>query len=123
MVLTGAPADFGPPLLLDFDGFGIRSIEYSHTLGKYLIIAGSHKSGAEKPLQILYKYDMTSDTLTEVEDFPIITPEAMFQFPGSGDVRLLSDDGILMVDTPEGPVVNKLLPRELRTFRAHQITP
>ena len=66
---------------------------------------------------------MATDTLTEVADFPIITPEAMFQFPDSGDVRLLSDDGILMVDTPEGPVVNKLLPRELRTFRAHQITP
>ena len=123
VVLTGAAADFAPPLLLDLDGFGIRSIEYSHTLGRYLIVAGSHKSGLEKPLQILYEYDVTTGLLTELADFPIITPEAMFQFPDSNDIQLLSDDGILMIDTPEGPIQNKLLPREQRTFRAHQITP
>ncbi len=123
VVLYGASADFGPPILLDIDGLGIRSMEYSPTLGEYLIVAGSHKSTDDEPLQILYRYDMATDILTEMEDFPIITPEAMFQFPGSNDIQLLSDDGTLLIDTPEGPVENKLLPRELRTFRTQLITP
>ncbi len=52
VVLSGAPAQFEPPLLLDLDGLGIRSMEYSPTLGEYLVIAGSHKSGSDEPLQI-----------------------------------------------------------------------
>jgi len=123
VVLDGAPPDFDPPLLLDLDGFGIRSMEYSPTLGQYLIVAGSHKSGLERPLQILYKYDMAADVLTMIDQFPIITPEVMFQFPGSNDIQLLSDDGILQIDTPQGPVDNKLLPREQRTFRTQRVTP
>ena len=123
VVLDGQAADFEPPLLLNLDGFGIRSMEYSPTLGRYLIVAGSHRGGAESPLQILYSYDMAAGTLTEIEDFPIITPEAMFQFPDSNDIQVLSDDGVLMIDTPEGPIQNKLLPREQRTFRTQRITP
>ena len=123
VVLSGEVPDFAPPVPLDLDGLGIRSIEYSHTLGQYLIIAGSHKSGAEKPLQTLFKYDMSTGILTKLADFPFITPEAMFQFPGSNDIHLLSDDGALLVETPDGPIQNKYLPKEQRTFRAHQITP
>jgi hypothetical protein len=123
VVLSGAVPDFSPPLGLDLDGFGIRSIEYSHTLGQYLIIAGSHKSGDEKPVQTLYKYHMETGLMTKLADFPFITPEAMFQFPESNEIHLLSDDGALLVDTPEGPIQNKYLPKEQRTFRAHQITP
>jgi len=123
VVLSGAAPDFDPPLLLDLGGLGIRSMEYSPTLGEYLIVAGSHKSTDDEPLQILYKYDMTTGVLTELDDFPIIAPEAMFQFPGSSDIQLLSDDGTLLIETPEGPVLNKLLPREQRTFRTQVITP
>jgi len=123
VVLKGAAPDFSPPLGLDLEGFGIRSIEYSHTLGQYLIVAGSQKSGSEKPLQTLYKYNMAAGLLTKMADFPFITPEALFQFPGSNDIHLLSDDGTLLVDTPDGPIQNKYLPKEQRTFRAHQITP
>ncbi len=123
VVLYGEVPDFSPPLAVDLDGFGIRSMEYSHTLGQYLIMAGSQKGGSEQPLQTLYKYDMASGLLTKMADFPFITPEAMFQFPGSNDIHLLSDDGTLLVDTPDGPIQNKYLPKEQRTFRAHQITP
>ena len=123
VVLDGAAAAFGPPILLDLNGFGIRSIEYSPTLGQYLIVAGSHKSDDEEPLQILYKYDITSGTLTKLSDFVILTPEAVFQFPGSNDIYLLSDDGTLLIDTPQGPIQNKLLPREQRTFRTQLVTP
>ena len=123
VVLNGEVPNFARPLALDLDGLGIRSIEYSHTLGQYLIIAGSHKSGDEKPLQILYKYHTATGLLTKLADFPFITPEGMFQFPGSNEIHLLSDDGALLVDTPDGPIQNKFLPKEQRTFRAHQITP
>ena len=123
VVLSGEVPDFSPPLAVDLDGLGIRSIEYSHTLGQYLIMAGSQKSGSEKPLQTLYKYHMPTGILTKLADFPFITPEAMFQFPDSNEIHLLSDDGALLVDTPDGPIENKYLPKEQRTFRAHQITP
>ena len=123
VVLSGAAAEFDAPILLDFDGLGIRSMEYSPTLGSYLIVAGSHKARQDEPLQILYEYDISAETVTWLYDFEILTPEAMFQFPDSNDIQLLSDDGTLMIDTPEGPVQNKLLPRELRTFRTQRITP
>lgn len=123
VVLNGATPQFGPPILLDLGGFGIRSIEYSPTLGQYLVVAGSHKGEDEEPLQILYKYDITTGTLTKISDFVILTPEAVFQFVGSTDIYLLSDDGTLLIDTPQGPIQNKLLPRELRTFRTQLVTP
>ena len=123
VVLNGAAPDFSPPLAVDLDGFGIRSIEYSHALDQYLIVAGSHKAGSEKPLQILYKYHMPTGRLRWLADFPFITPEAVFQFPESDEIHLLSDDGAILVDTPDGPIQNKYLPKEQRTFRAHQITP
>jgi hypothetical protein len=123
VVLRGEVPDFSPPLGLDLDGYGIRSMEYSPTLGQYLIMAGSQKAGSEKPVQTLYKYHMPTGQLTWLADFPFITPEAMFQFPGSNEIHLLSDDGALLVDTPDGPIENKYLPKEQRTFRAHQITP
>ena len=66
---------------------------------------------------------MATGMLTMIYDFPIITPEAMFQFPDTNDIQMLSDDGVLMVDTPEGPIANKLLPREQRTFRTQVVTP
>ncbi|UCG58787.1 MAG: hypothetical protein JSU70_04585 [Phycisphaerales bacterium] len=124
VVLSGHAPDFDPPILLDLDdGYGIRSLEYSPTLGMYLLMAGSHKAGSDEPIQTLYTYDMDSGALSELYDFEPITPEAMFQLPAGHDVHLLSDDGTLIVDTPEGPIQNKFLPRDQRTFRAHVVTP
>jgi hypothetical protein len=123
VVLRGEAPDFSPPIGLDLDGYGIRSMEFSPTLGQYLIMAGSQKAGSEKPVQTLYKYQMATGVLTKLADFPYITPEAMFQFPASREIHLLSDDGAILIDTPDGPIENKYLPKEQRTFRAHQITP
>jgi hypothetical protein len=66
---------------------------------------------------------MTTGALAELADFPILAPEAVFQFPDSNDIQVLSDDGTLLIQTPQGPVPNKLLPRELRTFRTQVVTP
>lgn len=123
VVLNGAEPNFAPPMLLDLDGLGIRSIEYSPTLGQYLIVAGSHTSGPDEPIPVLYSYDMTSELLTMIDDFPVLTPEALFQFPDANEIQLLSDDGALLIETPEGPTPNKLLPIEQRTFRTQLISP
>jgi len=123
VVLDGAAPQFSPPILLDLSGFGVRSIEYSPALGQYLLVAGSHKSDDEEPLQILYKYDITTGVLTTLAEFMILTPEAVFHFAGSSGVYVLSDDGTLLIDTPQGPVQNKLLPREQRTFRTQLVSP
>ena len=47
----------------------------------------------------------------------------MFQFSGSGDIHLLSDDGTRLIDTPAGPVINKELPRSQRTYRTRTLMP
>lgn len=123
VVLSGEMPLFDPPILLDLGPFGIRSIEYSPALGAYLIVAGSHQSSDDEPLQILYSYDIVTGDLDKLHEFPDITPEAMFQFPNSSDIQLLSDDGVLLVDTPVGPRENKYLPVQYRTFRTHTISP
>jgi hypothetical protein len=123
VVLSGAIPHFDPPILVDLGGAGIRSMEYSPTLGKQLIIAGSHGYSPDIPLQILYQYDMTSGDLKKLAEFPNLTPEAMFQFPSSSDIILVSDDGTLIIQTPEGPVLNKRLPVEQRTFRTYTFRP
>jgi len=123
VVLNGSLPDFGEPILLDLGGLGIRSMEYAPALGEYLIVAGSHKSGADEPVQILYRYNMTTGVLNEIDSFEIITPEGLFELPGSGDILVVSDDGMLLVETPAGYKYNKLLPIAQRTFRTHIIIP
>lgn len=123
VVLSGATPQFGPPILINLGVLGIRSIEYSPNLGRYLIIAGSHRSSSNDPLEILYSYDMVSGNLDQLAEFSDLTPEAMFQFPSGNDIHLLSDDGVLVFQTPDGPVQNKYLPVEQRTFRTHTIAP
>lgn len=123
VVLNASLPDFGEPILLELGGLGIRSLEYAPALGEYLIVAGSHKAGADEPLQILYRYNMTTGVLTEIDGFEIITPEGLFELPGSGDIFMVSDDGMLLVKTPGGYKHNKLLPISQRTFRTHLITP
>ena len=57
VVLTGADPNFEAPIFIDLDDLGIRSIEYSPSIGEYLIVAGSHQGGENEPVQYLYNYD------------------------------------------------------------------
>lgn len=124
VVLTGAPAIFEEPILIDLNGLGIRSIEYSHTLQEYLIVAGSHLGGSNAPIQYLYKYDVTAQDKDKLATFSDnITPEAMFQFPGDNKINLLSDDGTRIIETPSGQQINKTLPPEERTYRTRTLKP
>jgi len=74
-------------------------------------------------VQYLYRYDFVSEDKDKLGTFSDITPEAIFQFAGSADINLLSDDGTLMIETGEGAVMNKLLPVEERRYRTRTIRP
>ena len=123
VVLSGATPIFEPPLLIDLNDLGIRSIEYSPNIGEYLIIAGSHQGTEHDPVQYLYNYSFLTEDKDKLATFSDITPEAIFQFPDDNSINLLSDDGTRMIDTPEGPVMNKTLPRPQRTYRTRTIKP
>jgi hypothetical protein len=123
VVIKGACPMFQAPILIDLDGLGIRSIEYSPDLKKYFIIAGSHKGGGDAPTLHLYAYDCDKQESHKLATFPDITPEAIFQFPDATEINLLSDDGARIIDTTSGPAINKDLPREQRTYRTRTIKP
>lgn len=123
VVLSGATPILEAPLLIDLNDLGIRSMDYSSSLGKYLIVAGSHRGSENAPVQYLYQYDFAQAKKDKLATFSDITPEAMFQFSGSGDIHLLSDDGTRLIDTPAGPVINKELPRSQRTYRTRTLMP
>ena len=123
VVLDGAAPILEAPLFIDLNDMGIRSIEYSSSVGEYLVIAGSHLGGTNAPVQILYKYDFAAEDKDKLATFSDMTPEAIFQFPNASDINVLSDDGTRMIDTPDGPVTNKLLPRAQRTYRSRTIKP
>ena len=125
VVLTAADPNFEAPYLIDLNGLGIRSIEYSSSVGEYLIVAGSHQGGNDEPVQFLYNYDFDLQDRDKLATFSNITPEAVFQFPGSANINLLSDDGTVMIDVPGEPnsIMNKLLPREQRRYRTRVVKP
>jgi len=123
VVLKGERPLFQPPILIDLDGLGIRSIEYSSALKTYLLVGGSHKGGDDASMFHLYTYEPENQKKHKLAAFSDITPEAIFQFPNSSEINLLSDDGTRLIDTSEGPVTNKLLPRAQRTYRTRTLTP
>lgn len=127
VVLAGADPNLEAPILIDLDGLGIRSIEYSPTVGEYLIVAGSHRGGEHEPVQYLYNYSIEKQDRDKLATFSDLTPEALFQFPGQSAIQLLSDDGTRMINigTETEPVwrMNKLLPKHLRTYRTQTVQP
>lgn len=90
-VAAGAAASFGPAIGLDFGGRGVRSIE---RLGSgYLVLAGPP---ATKGDFALYRWSgVATDAPQRVPAAVLDTlrPEAMFVWPHSGMVQILSDDG------------------------------
>ncbi len=124
VVLNGESPILEEYILIDLNGLGIRSMEYSPTIGEYLIAAGSHEGGDSQPIQYLYNYSIVKQDRDKLATFSDdMTPEAVFQFPGQNEINLLSDDGTRIIDTPSGPVINKLLPQEQRTYRTRTVKP
>jgi hypothetical protein len=90
---------FGDPILWDLGGLGIRSMEYSHLHGAYLIVAGPHDEG---PGFALYRWSGQIDAPPVLVrrlqlDKLGLTPEALVLSRNSAKILLLSDDGTLPI--------------------------
>ena len=90
-VASGAPASFGPPISLDLGGRGVRAIERLDA--GYLVVAGPT---ADEGDFWLYRWSgQAGDAPQRVPDlaFGTLRPEAIFAWPQTGLVQILSDDG------------------------------
>jgi hypothetical protein len=130
---------FGRPILWDYQGLGIRSMEYSRFHGAYFIIAGV--KGDDNGDFLLYRWSGNKDeepVLVRKLDLggSEFTPEALIPFERSGKLLLLSDDGSIPVEISgphecakgqyreDGTCQNKyLLDSERKTFRGIWIRP
>ena len=138
VVREGQLPDFGQPILWDFDGLGIRSMEYSSYHKAYFIVAGRPDTTEEFRL-----YRWSGDKANEptvVRDLSdgTFTPEAVISFDDSEHLLLLSDDGSIEVkvagphecideddyDEDSGTCENKhLLNPYKKTFRGMWLRP
>jgi hypothetical protein len=93
--MRGARARFGPPILLDLDGLGVRGL--SHWRGRYLIAAGPIESGAVPRLYTWAGGSARAVPLRtpSLADF---NPEAFFTPEERDEIMLLSDDGSREID-------------------------
>ena len=132
VIEKGETPIFGDPILLNMDGLGIRSMEYSRFHDSYFIIAGPRD---EKSGFALYRWSGTKgEAPVMVYSFPakenIITPEALIAIENSGILMILSDDGSMIVDISDssecmkgkmlknGKCLNKYLSNQnKKTFR------
>ena len=113
-LIAGHPARFGPPVLLELGGFGIRSIAASS--GKYLIVAGSYDGDGQS---VLYEWkggESQPHRLERAELFGL-NPEAIDFFQEGENERLLlvSDDGAKLVG---GKPCKQLKDPGRKSFRA-----
>ena len=92
-VIQGSPIKIGDPVTLDLGGMGVRSIEYVESTKKYYIVAGPWDRSAG--FHLFSWSGERKDTPIELRttDFANLNPEALFTFPGSTDLHVLSDDG------------------------------
>ncbi|MFC1738845.1 DUF3616 domain-containing protein [Planctomycetota bacterium] len=129
---------FGQPLLWNFNGLGIRSMEYSQFHKAYFIIAGPHNGDGGF---YLYRWSGQEDTSPKLErqicsQIHKFTPEALVCFKESQKLFVLSDDDALEVEISDsreclpGEILNngKCLNKHLRNpakrhFRATWLKP
>lgn len=113
-LLTGQPARFGAPLLIDLGGLGIRSL--ARTGDRYLIIAGSYDG--EGP-SALFEWSGGTDAPRQLPRRELLglNPEAVESFTENGVPRLLivSDDGTMKIG---GKDCKDVPDAQLKYFRA-----
>jgi hypothetical protein len=111
-VAAGAVADFGAPIGLDLGGRGVRAIERLDT--GYLVVAGPTADAGDFRL---YRWSgQSGDAPQPVPDlaFGTLRPEALFAWPQTGLVQILSDDGGIEA----GGVACKDRPATQQAFRS-----
>ena len=116
-VAAGAAAAFGPAIGLDLGGRGVRAIERLDT--GYLVVAGPT---ADQGDFRLYRWSgQAADAPQRVPElaFGTLRPEAIFAWPQTGLVQILSDDG----GVEAGGVACKDRPAAEQTFRSIDFRP
>ncbi len=127
---------FGEPILWDFGGLGIRSMEYSVFHKAYFVVAGSFDGTPEFALHRWSGEKDAQPELVQQMSHSSFGPEALIPFEDSGMLLLLSDDGTLPVSVAnasqcvegelndDGTCPNKfLLDPGRKTFRAIRLKP
>ena len=89
----GVRARFGPPILLDLGGDGIRALSWWR--GRYLIVAGPYASGGRSRL---YAWDGAGAPRLLPIDLGGFNPEGFFTPEERDEILLLSDDGEREID-------------------------
>lgn len=114
-VLQRGPARFGPPLLLDLQGLGIRDMLQANN--GYLLVAGPYSSGNHFRL---CRWDgVGTDVKTLNVRFGSFRPEAMTFFgPEQSKLLVLSDDGSFKIN---GKECKSLAQASRRSFRSAEI--
>lgn len=116
-VTTGAAATFGPPIGLDLGGRGVRAIERLDA--GYLVVAGPTADDGDF---WLYRWSgQAGDAPQRVPGlaFGTLRPEAIFAWPQTGLVQILSDDGGIEA----GGVACKDRPATQQAFRSIDFRP
>jgi hypothetical protein len=132
IIEKGESPVFGEPMLWDFKGFGIRSMEYSQFHNACFVIAGGPD---EDEGFALYRWSGKPKSTPELEcelglGKSKFSPEALIPFEKSGRLLILSDDGSLVVKVAgawecvegeyrkDGTTLNKYLANPVKkTFR------
>lgn len=117
-VITGAKPEFGPPIRLDLDGVGMRSMEYWPVEDCFLILAGPIKDEADFRL-FRWSGDRNDKPKPSPIDFTGFSPEALVipREEESEDVLILSDDGEVKVGGKECKDLVDDLRKGFRMFR------
>jgi hypothetical protein len=94
--------ELGEPAKLALGGRGIRSIEWSETRKRYLVVAGP--TGDDGTFALYSWSGDAKDAAVEIPEikFGTLNPEAMFFEPGdAAEVQIISDDGGRKIDGKE----------------------
>jgi hypothetical protein len=105
IVDSEAPAEFGEPILLDFGGLGVRSIDYWTERKAYYLLAGAWGDGADKFQLLRWSGPVsTRPELIDGVDFADMgigddeAPEGLLIEPESSTIYILFDEGNRVVD-------------------------
>jgi Protein of unknown function (DUF3616) len=111
--------ELGEPAKLALGGRGIRSIEWSETRKRYLVVAGP--TGDDGTFALYSWSGDAKDAAVEIPEikFGTLNPEAMFFEPGdAAEVQIISDDGGRKIDGKEC----KKAPLTKQRFRGSTLT-
>jgi hypothetical protein len=114
-MIEGERAKLGPPVLVDLQGRGVRSISFWK--GSYLLIGGGI---VDEKSPKLFRWDGRSERASPIDEVDLkdLNPEAFASFEDRAELMLLSDDGEREID---GRPCKKLSDPRNRRFRGRWV--